>query len=177
MKTATYSPLDVEDPDLVPQIARLDERSIRRWRTISIVSLAILGVLLLLIAVHQLLVTTGTSSRVDCSASPVRFDCYPEGAATEGLCQARGCCWDDTAGPACFYGPGFGYELDGDVRNTSYGFTANAAWKAGQFAPFDGVVETLRVDVYYVTPYCARVKVGSGTGFARGRTSSCAPCR
>lgn len=153
MKAAKYIPLTTEDLRVV--VVKQGE-PIRRCDIVIVVFVVLLSVLLLLITAHFLL-GARVFPRLNISA---RFDCYPEGVATEELCEARGCYWDSSSSPVCFYGPGFGYEVNGDIRNTSYGYTINAVWKEGQVAPFDGVVQTLRVDVYYDTPYRLRVKVG-----------------
>lgn len=149
MKGVNYYPLGSEEARAIKQ----DERFIRLWGIATLVPAAILSVLLLLTTLKT------RPCAHDCSTLSARFDCYPDGVATEGLCQARGCCWDDSSSPACFYGPGFGYEVNGDILNTSYGCAARVTWKAGQVAPFDGVIDTLRVDVYYETSYRLRVKV------------------
>eukprot|EP00731_Ephydatia_muelleri_P028413 Em0020g57a len=153
MKAAKYSPLATEDLRVVKQGERIRRRDI-----VIVVLVAISSVLLLLITALFLVRARGARA-IDPVAESPRFDCYPEGVATDKLCEARGCYWDSSSSPMCFYGPGFGYEVNGEIQNTSYGYTANAVWKAGQVAPFDAIVQTLRVDVYYDTPYRVRVKI------------------
>ena len=50
-----------------------------------------------------------------CSAATYRFDCYPEGDGNEAACASRGCCWNSSVSPSCFYTDGFGYSMDGTL--------------------------------------------------------------
>ncbi|KAI8479947.1 hypothetical protein Bbelb_423330 [Branchiostoma belcheri] len=56
-----------------------------------------------------------------------RFDCYPDDGATQQLCEARGCMWEETnnnKAPKCFYWAPYGYQLNGRVQDTDLGHRA-----------------------------------------------------
>eukprot|EP00731_Ephydatia_muelleri_P009958 Em0005g544a len=63
-----------------------------------------------------------TVNAVLCRNMYVR-DYYPEGGVTETSisCQSRGCCWNSSASPSCFYPDGFGYAMNGALSEESYG--------------------------------------------------------
>ena len=95
-----------------------------------------------------------------CSAATYRFDCYPEGDGNEAACASRGCCWNSSVSPSCFYPDGYGYSMDGALSFESYGHSsATLSRKANQPVQYTGPVVKLRVDVYLETQYRLRVKV------------------
>lgn len=102
----------------------------------------------------------GTGSQGCALKSPDRFNCLPEGVAENAseLCKQRGCCWDNTSAPNCFYPAEFGYFVN-SVATTPLEFTATVKRKSKQPSQFGGDVDTLRVDVMYETDTRVRVKV------------------
>ena len=125
------------------------------------------GLLILVFAlagvVAVLLVITLSTSEADCSVeSGLRFNCIPEGGKTEAedVCGKRGCCWSDSSTPKCFYPTDFGYTVNGKVVDTRTGKTANLTRKSGQPSQYGGDIDSLRVDMFYETPYRLHVKVG-----------------
>ena len=100
-----------------------------------------------------------TQSTPTCSSATYLFDCYPEGGANEISCRSRGCCWNSSASPSCFYPDGFGYAMNGALSEESYGHSATLSRKANQPIQYREPAATLRVDVYLETQYRLRVKV------------------
>ena len=95
-----------------------------------------------------------------CSAATYRFDCYTEGDGNEAACASRGCCWNSSVSPSCFYPDRFGYSMDGALSFESYGYSsATLSRKANQPVQYTKPVAKLRVDVYLETQYRLRVKV------------------
>lgn len=109
----------------------------------------------------------GTSSAAQCGTSTdLRINCIPEGGKnnTKEVCEKRGCCWKGESGssaPQCFYPEGFGYKVNGKVKDTPTGKTINVTRKSGQPSQYGGDINSLRVDFFYETPYRLRVKVHS----------------
>ncbi|CAH1268259.1 MGAM [Branchiostoma lanceolatum] len=65
-----------------------------------------------------------TPCRLEAVEDIVRFDCYPDDGATQQLCEARGCAWEETQNPKapkCFYWAPYGYRMDGNIRDTALG--------------------------------------------------------
>ncbi|KAL5515496.1 hypothetical protein EMCRGX_G000670 [Ephydatia muelleri] len=95
-----------------------------------------------------------------CSAATYRFDCYTEGDGNEAACASRGCCWNSSVSPSCFYPDRFGYSMDGALSFESYGHgSATLSRKANQPVQYTKPVAKLRVDVYLETQYRLRVKI------------------
>ena len=96
----------------------------------------------------------------ECSAATYRFDCCPEGDGNEAACASRGCCWNSSVSPSCFYSDGFGYSMDGALSFETYGHSSTTlSKKANQPVQYTRPVAKLRVDVYLETQYRLRVKV------------------
>ena len=135
-----------------------------RRRCIKVIFFVVLLILLLTVAGIVLGITFSVQSEAaqstpTCSSATYLFDCYPEGGATETLCRSRGCCWNPSASPSCFYPDGFGYAMNGALSEESYGHSATLSRKANQPVQYHGPAATLRVDVYLETQYRLRVKV------------------
>ena len=101
----------------------------------------------------------GEIAHPQCSAATYLFDCYPEGGANVTSCRSRGCCWNSSASPSCFYPDAFGYVMNGALSEETYGHSATLIRKANQPAQYREPVATLRLDVYLETEYRLRVKV------------------
>ena len=101
----------------------------------------------------------GEITHPQCSAVTYLFDCYPEGGANVTSCRSRGCCWNSSASPSCFYPDGFGYVMNGALSEETYGHSATLSMKATQPTQYREPVATLRLDVYLETEYRLRVKV------------------
>ena len=151
-------------------LASLDGRPPRpraRSKLTKLVFFLLLLLFLLTIAISVALgVTLSAGSEASaeqsggCSAATYRFDCYPEGDGNEAACASRGCCWNLSVSPSCFYPDGFGYSMDGALSFESYGHSsATLSRKANQPVQYTGPVAKLRVDVYLETQYRLRMKV------------------
>ncbi|XP_035110446.3 maltase-glucoamylase isoform X1 [Callithrix jacchus] len=82
--------------------------------------------------------TTGTPDRGTSGTTPIsaecpvvneleRINCIPDQPPTKATCDQRGCCWSlQGAGsvPWCYYSKNHGYHMEGDLVNTTAGFTA-----------------------------------------------------
>ena len=165
---ALYDTLN-EDPVVISgtrssRYLRKDRQRAQLWCCAGVV---VFFLLLLVIVAVVLVVTLAASIALGdsgCSVeSSLRVNCIPEGgeAETKDVCSKRGCCWSDTGdAPKCFYPVGFGYKASGNVVDTPTGKTVNLTRKSGQPSQYGGDVESLRVDVFYDTPYRLHVKVG-----------------
>ena len=139
----------------------------RRTATKKCVTLLLLLLLVFLVltvagvvlGVKLSLQSEAAQSTPTCSSATYLFDCYPEGGVTETLCRSRGCCWNPSASPSCFYPDGFGYAMNGALSEESYGHSATLSRKANQPVQYRGPAATLRVDVFLETQYRLRVKV------------------
>ncbi|KAL5515500.1 hypothetical protein EMCRGX_G000674 [Ephydatia muelleri] len=151
-------------------MASLDGRPPRpraRSKLTKLVFFLLLLLFLLTIAISVALgVTLSAGSEASaeqsggCSAATYRFDCYPEGDGNEAACASRGCCWNSSVSPSCFYPDGFGYSMDGALSFESYGHSsATLSRKANQPVQYTGPVAKLRVDVYLETQYRLRMKI------------------
>lgn len=104
-----------------------------------------------------------------------KFDCYPEGIATEASCVARQCCWKPVVGPNryrgsrfkgtspavnepwCYYPLGYaGYTVD-KVLNLPFGVSVEMSRNSRSIYPDD--VMSLKMEVYYETSKRLRIKV------------------
>ena len=92
-----------------------------------------------------------------------------KGNATKDLCDRRGCCWNASNTPRCFYPSGFGYEVIGSVKTTDYGYQADLRFKSDQSSPYGDATENIRVDVVFETQNRLRVKVGVTAECVRAR--------
>ncbi|XP_077022277.1 lysosomal alpha-glucosidase [Tamandua tetradactyla] len=87
-----------------------------------------------------------------------RFDCAPEKAITQELCEARGCCYvpahpgppgSRLGQPWCFFPPGYpSYRLE-NLTSTATGYTGTLTRAAPTFFPKD--ILTLRLEVLMET--------------------------
>ena len=133
-----------------------------RKRIFLVLVVAILLIVALLVTGVTLGVEQGLrGTTAECASATYLFDCYPEGGASVTSCQSRGCCWNSSASPSCFYPDGFGYAMNGTLSEEVYGGSATLSRKANQPAQYREPVATLRVDVYLETEYRLRVKVCS----------------
>ena len=82
------------------------------------------------------------------------------GNATEDVCSERGCCWVASNTPQCFYPSGSGYEVDGSVKPTDYGYQVDLKLKSNQTSPYGNGTKNVRVDVMFETQNRLRIKVG-----------------
>ena len=158
-KGSEYRNIDEDDA-----VVLREGRKWRRQRSFYLGGLAV-AALLFLLAIAALLVVLLLPEHVEsaetCQSAGVRVNCIPEGgrSETQEVCLKRGCCWDDTDTPSCFYPAEFGYAVSGQVVDTPTGMTANVTRKAGQPSQYGGDIDTVRVDFFYETPYRLRVKV------------------
>ena len=127
-----------------------------------------LAAVVLWVAVSETVLSSESSHGGGLECTPnenMRFNCIPEGGKsdTKEVCEKRGCCWADSSSkrgaPHCFYPVGFGYKVVGQSKKTSTGETLNITRKSGQPSQYGGDIDTVRVDVFYETPYRLRVKV------------------
>ena len=137
----------------------------RKWTTLRLALFVYLLITIIIITsalVVPLTLRSEGAQSTQCFAVTYMFDCYPEGGVTETsiLCQSRGCCWNSSASPSCFYPDGFSYAMNGALSEESYGHSAALSRKANQPVQYRGPAATLRVDVFLETQYRLRVKVG-----------------
>ena len=135
-----------------------------KFSTRKHIFLALVVAILLIVALLITGVTLGVEqglrgTTAKCASATYLFDCYPEGGANVTSCRSRGCCWNSSASPSCFYPDGFGYTMNGAVSEEIYGRSATLSRKANQPVQYREPVATLRVDVYLETEYRLRVKV------------------
>ena len=101
----------------------------------------------------------------ECSiADDSRFDCFPQLGATEGKCEARGCCWrlpmnkevrpagsnktglTNLATPYCFFPSNFaGYKVTGS-KETVTGFQLSLEL-AGRGGPYGNNYKEIVIDI------------------------------
>jgi lysosomal alpha-glucosidase len=107
----------------------------------------------------------------------LKFDCYPEGGATESLCKARGCCWvpkrkkllnkernenNRTQStplnvPYCFYPLAYGGYRFINITETPSG---SVSFLQRTFkSPYPDDVEVIRMDIRYEAEQRLRIKV------------------
>ena len=131
-----------------------------KLRLVLFVSALLIAIIIITSAlVVPLTLRSEGAQSTQCFAVTYMFDCYPEGGATETSCRTRGCCWNSSASPSCFYPDGFGYAMNGALSEESYGHSATLSRKANQPFQYRGPAATLRVDVYLETQYRLRMKV------------------
>lgn len=102
----------------------------------------------------------GKSYTVNWEAKSERFNCHPEDGPTKTKCEERGCLWEPSAIPMCYYPENHGYKTS-NVVETSSGITAdielNTAFPSQRSLSRD--VNKLRVEVTYLSENSLRWKV------------------
>lgn len=113
------------------------------------------------------------------AAPAQRIDCFQDGNATEGLCEARGCCWDGSKAsanspvPACYYPlPANSYALHGAQSSRGaegvlecsgqmrYGDGRGGGGKRPfHIGPFGSEICPLHLSVTYETPNRLRIRI------------------
>ena len=96
-----------------------------------------------------------------------RIDCYPDVTSkfsgySKQKCLARGCLFDDAAGPGvmqCYLAPNYGYQLVGSPASTADGVTYTLKRNAAINSMFPAPIENLRLDVQYYTNDIIRFKL------------------
>ena len=166
-ETSADETSDVRIPLLKAAVLRAQRPSLwphSRLKRTTLLLVLVIPLTLLILAVTAALgaglgLRRGEVTHPQCSAATYLFDCYPEGGANVTSCRSRGCCWNSSASPSCFYPDGFGYVTNGALSEEIYGRSATLSRKANQPAQYREPVATLRLDVYLETEYRLRVKV------------------
>ena len=169
MPRTKYSTLDEHGTDVRYADARRSRKSRRKSCLVGTIILIVL-LMFILALILLLLYVAGSDNRkgrssgghdsVQCTLDPVdRFECYPEGSPTKDLCENRGCCWNSSSEPLCYYPSEFGYLVEGQVNDTDFGYSVALKRNSSQPSQYGGDVDVLHVDVMYETQYRLRVKV------------------
>ena len=97
----------------------------KKFSTRKRICLVLVVAILLIVALLVTGVTLGAEkglrgTTVECTSATYLFNSYPEGGANVTSCRSRGCCWNSSAGPSCFYQDGFGYAMNGALSEETY---------------------------------------------------------
>ncbi|XP_069701371.1 lysosomal alpha-glucosidase-like [Periplaneta americana] len=96
-----------------------------------------------------------------------KFDCYPEGDASETRCKARGCCWvpkkkrllqkNDLNVPYCYYPPAYGGYKFINITKTLSG---SVSFLQRTFkSPYPDDVSLIRMDIRYESEQRLHIKI------------------
>ncbi|XP_054985594.1 maltase-glucoamylase [Sorex araneus] len=126
-------PFQICAATFLPQMARIP---LRKCTTVEVaLTCTLLAVLIVIIPVTVVLVRNGSVSQptvpdvTECAAikREDRISCILDQTPTEAICIQRGCCWvpgGDIKIPWCYYSKNHGYQMEGPVKDTNAGFTA-----------------------------------------------------
>uniref|UniRef100_H2ZBD5 alpha-glucosidase n=1 Tax=Ciona savignyi TaxID=51511 RepID=H2ZBD5_CIOSA len=108
--------------------------------------------------------TTSTikTTTVSAEIEENRFDCFPEGGASQATCEARGCVWSpalSSGPPSCFYSENEGYSSSSDVVDTGIGFYQIIDKSKTAFEPYGTEFDQLNVTVVRVSKFKLRIRI------------------
>ncbi|XP_045766526.1 uncharacterized protein LOC123868162 [Maniola jurtina] len=93
-------------------------------------------------------------------ADNMRFDCHPQGGASEETCAQRGCCWKATSvpgAPYCFYPPQYDTYQFVNSTETKHGMYVYCG--RGRDAGYPNEFNTIKLDFNYVSDDVLQIKI------------------
>nr|XP_034831483.1 lysosomal alpha-glucosidase-like [Maniola hyperantus] len=93
-------------------------------------------------------------------ADHMRFDCHPQGGASEEACAQRGCCWKATpvpGAPYCFYPPQYDTYHFVNSTETKHGMYVYCG--RGRDAGYPNEFNTIKLDFNYVSDDVLQIKI------------------
>jgi hypothetical protein len=101
-----------------------------------------------------------TVSAQSCLPEASRIDCYPQDAAGEEKCLARGCLWCEAelGTPWCHLPQNYGYRMEGQPEQLPNGYRVNLT-RATEISYVGGDAATLTATFEIQSDYRLRIKV------------------